>query len=119
VIYLVSHAETVAKSELVWCFTDGHAVEAMTEFYDRLEDLNRVDWEAVRTWRWGGRWLLGNPDVKRRKQAEFLVHGMFPWKLVDQIGALGEDIAAEVRRLLRDAIHKPKVTIEPDWYYNI
>ena len=118
VIYLVSHAEAVAKSDLVWCFTDGHAVEAVTQFFDELEDLQRIDWTAVRTWRWGGRWLLGNPDVKRRKQAEFLVHGTFPWNLVDQIGVLDENMAVGVKGSLRDARHKPKVTIQPDWYYN-
>lgn len=67
VVYLVSSVENVARSDRVWCFTDGHAVEAVTEFYDRLDDLQKVDWGAVRTWKWGGRWLLADPDIKRRK----------------------------------------------------
>ncbi len=33
VIYLVSSAEAVAaRAGLIWCFTDGHAAEGMTEF---------------------------------------------------------------------------------------
>lgn len=118
VVYLVSTAEAVAETELVWCFTDGHAVEAVTQFYDALSDLRFVDWDAVSTWRWGGRWLVANPDVKRKKQAEFLVHERFPWALVERIGVLDEGMARRVRALMTGAAHKPKVAIEPNWYFN-
>jgi hypothetical protein len=118
VIYLVSHAEQAAKLP-DWCFTEGHAVEAITEFFEDLEDLPKVDWDAVETWRWGGRWLLSNPDVKRRKQAEFLVHGHFPWRFISKIGVLDSSMAHRVRETLKDTRHKPGVTIEPNWYFNL
>ena len=88
------------------------------EFFDRLEDLTKVDRVAVETWRWGGKWLLSDPDVKRRKQAEFLVHGRFPWGLVTQLGVLDTAMATEVRTVLAGSSHLPRVTIEPKWYYN-
>jgi hypothetical protein len=119
VVYLVACAETVAESVPAWCFTNGHALEAVTEFYSRLEDLNNVDFEAVKTWRWGGRWLLADPDVMRRKQAEFLVHQRFPWSLFQSIGVLDRAMAAQVQTTLASATHKPQVTIHPDWYYNL
>jgi ssDNA thymidine ADP-ribosyltransferase, DarT len=118
VVYLVAQAESVATAGLVWCFTNGHGVEAVSEFYARLEDLNRVDWDAVRTWRWGGRWLLDDPDIMRRKQAEFLAHQSFPWTLVERIGVLDAAMAAQVREVLASAAHQPRVTIEPKWYYD-
>lgn len=118
VIYLVSTVEAVASSDLVWCFTDGHAAEEMTEFYDRLEGLSKVDWKAVETWRWGGRWLLDNPDVKRRKQAEFLVHHRFPWDLILQIGVMNQAMANKINELLRKESHIPRVTIQRKWYYD-
>lgn len=118
VIYLVARAERVAAARADWCFTDGHAVEAVTDFFSDLRDLKQVDWKAVETWRWGGRWLLSDPDVKRRKQAEFLVHERFPWTLVQSIGVLDTGMATRVRAMLTEAAHKPGVTIEPKWYYN-
>jgi hypothetical protein len=118
VIYLVGSAETVAKTDLTWCFTDGHGIEGPTEFYDDLADLKKVDWVAVDTWRWGGKWLGQDPDVKRRKQAEFLVHGKFPWELVERIAVIDREIAARVTQLLGGAGHSTRVTIEPKWYYN-
>jgi hypothetical protein len=118
VVYLVAHVETVAAQVPAWCFTNGHAVEAVTEFYSQLADLVHVDLEAVRTWRWGGRWLLADPDVMRRKQAEFLVHQRFPWVLFYGIGVLDAAMAGQVGAALAETAHKPRVTIEPNWYYN-
>jgi ssDNA thymidine ADP-ribosyltransferase, DarT len=119
VVYLVAYAENVAATLPSWCFTDGHAVEAVTEFYSDLGDLQRVDWDAVQTWRWGGRWLLANPDVKRRKQAEFLVHGRVPWRQFHALGVLDGAMAARVGNALVNAAHKPQVTIQADWYYSV
>lgn len=118
VIYLVATVESVAAAGATCCFTNGHAVEAVTEFYAGAEDLTRVDWKAVETWRWGGRWLLADPDITRRKQAEFLVHQRFPWKLIGSIGVLDAAMAAQVQAALVNAAHKPRVTIQPNWYYN-
>ena len=118
VVYLVSTAEAVAATDFQWCFTDGHAAEGFTEFFVDLADLPRVDWDAVRTWRWGKQYQLANPDVLRRKQAEFLVHRRFPWTLVQRIGVLDESMSRRVHAILAVATHKPRVTIEPTWYYN-
>jgi hypothetical protein len=118
VIYLVSSAEAVAATNARWFFTDGHAVEAVTEFFDDLRHLNKIDWDAIRTWRWGGRWLLDNPDVKRRKQAEFLVHGRFTWRLVERVAVLDAAMARRVQTALAGATHRPQVTTEPNWYFN-
>jgi hypothetical protein len=119
VVYLVSSVEKVAAvAGLRWCFTDGHAVEAVTDFFDRLEDLTKVDRVAVETWRWGGKWLLNDPDVKRRKQAEFLVHGRFPWGLVTQLGVFDTAMAADVQNSIAGTGQLPRVTIERKWYYD-
>jgi hypothetical protein len=119
VVYLVAEAETVAAEVEHWCFTNGHAVEAVTDFYADLNDLSQVDRAAVDTWRWGGRWLLNDPDIKRRKQAEFLVHQKFPWRLVTRLGVLDAAMLAQVREVIAAAAHRPGVTIQPQWYYNL
>lgn len=117
VVYLFSYVERAVELQ-DWCFTDGHAVEAITKFFTDLTQLNQVDWNAVETWRWGGRWRLADPDITRRKQAEFLVHGFFPWRLVQSIGVLDTGMATKVKKALEGKAEKPRVTIEPKWYYN-
>jgi hypothetical protein len=119
VVYLVAHAETVAAEVPSWCFSNGHAVEAVTDFYADLKDLSHVDKAAVETWRWGGKWLLNDPDIMRRKQAEFLVHQKFPWRLVTRLGVLDAAMLAQVSEIIAGASHRPGVTIQPQWYYNL
>jgi hypothetical protein len=119
VVYLVAYAETVASEVPNCCFTNGHAVEAVTNFYSDLKDLSLVDMVAVETWRWGGKWLLNDPDIMRRKQAEFLVHQKFPWRLVARLGVLDTTMLAQVREIIAGTTHRPGVTIQPKWYYNL
>ena len=73
VVYLVSDAESVAASTSELCFTNGQAVEAITEFFNSLDHLNNIDWDVIKDWSWSNRDDL---DRKRRKQAEFLVRNL-------------------------------------------
>ncbi|HXB59376.1 MAG TPA: DUF4433 domain-containing protein [Candidatus Acidoferrales bacterium] len=116
VVYLVSTAEAVVASGSVWCFTNGHAVEGVTEFYDNLSDLAKVDWSVIRSWSWKN--TLADPDRKRRKQAEFLVHKRFPWELISQIGVINSVIGERVKTVISNQSHHPRVTVERDWYYS-
>lgn len=116
VIYLVSSVEMVAATEMSWCFTDGHADEEVSDFHDRLEELDQVDWNLMRDWSWHNK--LSDPDRKRRKQAEFLVHQRFPWQHVAQISVINQAMAARVKALIQANDHQPCVTIEANWYYN-
>lgn len=115
VIYLVSSVERVVAGHRPWCFTDGHAVEAMTDFFDQVEHLDRIDWDmiGVRIWRN----TPDDPDRKRRKQAEFLVHGSVPWHWFDCIGVIDQRRAQRVEEIIAEADHQPEVVIEPGWYY--
>ena len=120
VVYLVSTAERIAMTDLVWCFTDGHAAEPMTDFFDDLKDLDQVDWKAVETWKWGGRWRLNDPDITRRKQAEFLVHEYFPLSEVLGFAVMTIAMSERVSNLLMEAgsPFERKIKILPEWYYN-
>jgi hypothetical protein len=116
VVYLVSSAEAIASSKLTWCFTNGHAVEGVTEFYDSLTDLDKVDWEVVRDWSWKN--TLSDLDRKRRKQAEFLVHKLVPWEFISKIGVFNRAKGELVAKTIEKSGHHPSVTVEPEWYYS-
>ncbi len=94
-----------------WAFTDRNAGARYTSFYNSLDELGKVDWEAVRATD------SCDPVVKDGKQAEFLVHGSFPWSLVDRVGVLNRRAAGAVDAMLADVGHRPPVTVEPEWYY--
>lgn len=117
VVHLVSSVEAVdEEDDLPWVFTDGHAEMApLTEFYDGLDDLDQVDWKVMESRYWND--TDDDPDRKRRRQAEFLVHTFFPWKLVASIGVYRQETLERVQEILSKAKYKPDVHIKRAWYY--
>lgn len=117
VLHLVSSVRRVIEGGCQWCFTDGHAVEAMTEFYADQRDANKVDWSIVQSWSWKN--TDGDPDRKRRKQAEFLVHQSFPWTWIERIGVIDGATKSHVERVMAvtGVEHRPAVEVQRRWYY--
>jgi len=115
VIYLVSLVEQALVGNRSWCFTDGHAVEAMSEFYENAEHLDKIDWEVIRARYWSD--TQEDPDRKRRKQAEFLIHQSVPWRWFHCVGVIDHRRAQQVREIIAGAGHQPEVVVQPGWYY--
>lgn len=115
VVYLVSSVERVVEIGLQWCFTDGHAVEALTDFFVSLEDLSHVDWPVVEHWSWRNR--ANDLDRKRRKQAEFLVHRFFPWDAVQSMAVITSAMASRVSNVISGSASETRVKVQPSWYY--
>lgn len=115
VIYLVSTVQTVRSANLGYVFTDGHGIMGFTDFYDDLVHLGEVDWPLMKRKYWYD--TDDDPDRKRRRQAGFLVHGGFPWTLVEAIVVMNNAREAQVQTLLQRAAHKPPVSVRRDWYY--
>jgi len=82
-----------------------------TEFRCRVEELDQLDWPAIVAAD------FRSAEVKERKQAEFLLHGRFPWELVSRIGVRSAGVHAQVAAALQEAAHRPVVEIRLDWYY--
>ncbi len=115
VLHLVTSAEAVAQRGLDYVFTDGHAVMALSDFFDDLRDLDAIDWQIMRERFWAD--TDEDPDRKRRRQAEFLVREFLPWDLITDIAVLERDIADQVQQLLSGHDHRPEVRVHRRWYY--
>lgn len=94
-----------------WAFSLSNAGAVYAQFRDSLDDLDEINWPAV-----AARGFRAS-EVKEGKQAEFLVHGSFPWELVSRIGVNSIAIRTQVTEVLNTASHKPTVEIKPLWYY--
>lgn len=116
VVHLISSAEVVRDAGLAWVFTDGHAEMApLTEFYDDLRQLDKIDWQLMKERYWHD--TNDDPDRKRRRQAEFLVHEFFPWELVSEIGVCDRSAQLIVRKVVGNAAHEPELRVTREWYY--
>ncbi len=94
-----------------WAFSLSNAGARYTQFRNDLADLDDLDWTAI----------LNNdfrsPDVKEGKQAEFLLHESFPWKLVERIGVYSNATAQRVAGAMSSDRHLPVIEIKRDWYF--
>lgn len=96
-VYICCKLITIVENCPKWCFTDGHAKDALTGFYHSLQDLNQVDWNMVYERYWNN--TEEDYDRMRRKQAEFLVWNYVPVICLSHIVVYNEEKAAQIREL--------------------
>lgn len=112
IVFLQTTAERIVSSGLEFVFTDGHAVIEYAEFFDDLEELDKVPWNAIRAKYWND--LL---DGRFKCQAEFLVKDFFSLDLVEKIGVLDDGKNREVSDLLSETEMNLLVATERGWYF--
>lgn len=116
-IYLVSTAQIVAEAGIDFVFSDGHGIAAFTDWYDDLQNLDRVDWDMIYQKYW--RDTNEDMDRQRRKQAEFLVYRFCDWQLINEIAVCNMRVKRRVEDILNQfssGMHR-NVVIRKDWYY--
>lgn len=116
-VYLVTSVERVVAAGLPWVASDGNCASAVTTYVDSRLDLDgHVDWNVMALQIW--RDTPEDPDRRRRRAAEFLVHERLPVDLLLGCATQSEDMADTVRGLLTDAGHGGMhLRVRPDWYY--
>jgi hypothetical protein len=114
-IYAVSTVETIVQAGFEFVFSDGHGIAAFTQWFDDLNDLDKVDWDTAYADYWAD--TVDDMDRQRRKQAEFLVHRFCPWEVVNRIGVLNEAVKERVERILNRKNISMPVEVRRQWYY--
>jgi hypothetical protein len=114
IIYLVCSVSRIIKNHPNYYFSDGHATDNLTSFYNktRIYELPKIiDWNAVKASYWGGQ---ENLNIKRKKQAEFLVSGDVAPNLILGFGCYN-DLA---KNMLMDlGIKEEKIKVIPKAYF--
>ena len=94
-----------------WAFSLSNAGAAYAEFRNSLDDLSQLDWGAITATD------FREQAVRHGKQAEFLLHGSFPWTLVTEVDVHSAAVGAQAATAIGNSAHRPLVKIRPDWYY--
>jgi hypothetical protein len=115
IIHLVSNAQSIQRISCRFVFTDGHGTVHLTQFFDELNDLDKIDWKIMKENFWGD--TPEDGDRKRRRQAEFLVHQFLSWNLITDIGVINSEMKIQVEQILQGSAHSPTVVIRRNWYY--
>lgn len=114
IIYMACSLNKIIKSQKYFYFSDGHATDNLTTFFDKnkIADLpNIVDWNSVKASYWGGQ---DNLNIKRKKQAEFLVSDDIPTNLIFGFGCYDE---VAKNKLIDFGIKEKDIKLIPNAYY--
>ena len=114
--YLVSSTEAVYEANLPSVISDGNAATVITTFSDdraRLSEM--IDWELMRNAIW--RNTPEDPDRRRRRMAEFLVHRSVPLALISSVAVMNADVRRSVAALAATHGCGAAVVIRPSWYF--
>lgn len=100
-----------------WCFTDGHAKNNFTEFFNDLNYFNKIDWNIVAEKYWAN--TEDDFDRMRRKQAEFLIKDNVPVDCISKIIVYDDKVCNVVKNILNETGLQIPVEINPNnqYYY--
>lgn len=110
ILHLISDIETVQGLNSQCFFTDIHADLDYAEQIDDFNRLAELDLARIKSERY---WQ----EFKEEKQAEFLAFESVPWQAIGHIGVNNQATADQVNEVLGTVDHKPRVLVQPDWYY--
>jgi len=115
IVYCITSIEQIQAHNLDFVFTNGHAVSALTDFFDK-EDINNIynllDWSAINATYWNDE---NDLDLKRRKEAEFLIEGDIPPSCISGFGVYNDYAKG---RLMKYGVPENKIAIRPTYYFN-
>ncbi|QQS27576.1 MAG: DUF4433 domain-containing protein [Sphingobacteriales bacterium] len=114
IVYCVSSVQKIIDLQLDYVFTDGHAIDGFTTQYSTAEIQSIetiIDWKAVRARYWRSDIDL---DLKRRKEAEFLVLGDISIDAI--LGFLVFNESAKHKAITYGA-NADNVLIKPEFYF--
>lgn len=114
IIYIACSIVPIINSNFIYYFSDGHGTDSLTTFYDsseinRLPDL--IHWPSVFEPYWGGQ---ENLNLKRKKQAEFLVRNDLPVAYIFGFGCYNQEAK---NKLIEIGVEENKIRIIPNSYY--
>ena len=114
IIYLACSVDKIIDSKLNFYFSDGHATNNYTSFYEKDEicKINSiVDWKSVKASYWAGD---ENLNTKRKKQAEFLVSDDLNSNSLIGFGCYNQ---ISKQKLLDMGIEENKIKVIPKGYF--
>jgi hypothetical protein len=117
IVYICCRLTATVANCPIWCFTDGHAKSHLTDFFDNLDYLDKVDWTMVNERMWNNN--EEDYDRMRRKQSEFLVKDYVAVKCIGCIVVFNEEKLLIVQKKVESYQLNIPVKVNPNnkFYY--
>lgn len=114
IVYLACSLLDTINSKTTYYFSDGHATDNLTSFYDSRNIKNLpeiIHWDSIKAAYWGGQ---ENLNIKREKQAEFLVADDLPPNWIVGFGCYNDTAK---QKLIDTGVKAEKIKIITNAYY--
>ncbi len=114
IVYCVTSVQKIIDLQLDFVFTDGHAVDGFTTQYNAadIQNIDKIiDWNAVKAKYWRND---NDLDLKRRKEAEFLVLGDIT---IDAVLGFWVSNENAKNRVIAFGANANNVHIKPEFYF--
>lgn len=115
IVYCVTSVKAIMESNMNFIFSDGHAIDGFSSFYSPV-DVNKietiVDFKAVKEQYWKSDTDL---DLKRRKEAEFLVLGDVPKEAIIGFAVHNQTAAEAIKEM--EGFEGKKLIVKPNYYF--
>jgi ssDNA thymidine ADP-ribosyltransferase, DarT len=115
IIYLVSSIEKIQEANIPFVFTDGHAYELISDFYNDLSNLEKIDWQIMGATYWNN--TPEDNDRMRKRMAEFLVYQFVPSSCILAIVVPDDTIKKTVNSTQAKSGTIIQTLVKPNWYY--
>jgi hypothetical protein len=100
-------------------FTNGNARSNATRFFSNLQDLDKLNWDILRTEYWSNDNPKQHEENKWARSAEVLVPGGIPAKYITMISVYDQKAYRRVEEMLKHAEMNLPVEIDPSLYFPI
>ncbi len=117
IVYLCFKLTHLTSMQKPWCFTNGNAAKKITRFYNDLSELDKIDWQAVRSTDFRHDNADGDEDRVRKKHAEFLVKHTVPAKKISGIAVLNPTVKNHVETIVSACNLAIEVKVKRDYYF--
>jgi len=115
VVYCISSVKAIQAANLEYVFTNGHAVNRLTDFYfpkDIENIFSIIDTKAINSKYWKDEYDL---DLKRRKEAEFLVKGDIPISAIQSFAVHNQASATQLKEMT--GYQGQPLIVNPNYYF--
>ncbi|HRE41369.1 MAG TPA: DUF4433 domain-containing protein [Ignavibacteria bacterium] len=114
IVYIVSSIEKLLDLNTKFVFTDRHAHLKYANFYNSKENLNKLNWNYIKSNDWS---RIYGPEIRELKQAECLVYRQMPIEAFLGIAVMNEKMKIAAEKIINDSTVRLIVKIKPEFYF--
>ncbi len=114
IVYSVSSIQKIISVNLDYVFFDGHARNSFSQCYssEDVGEINEIlDWNAINSRYWKNE---NDTDLKRRKAAEFLVHGDISYSAIINFLVSGQN---SMKKLIDFGVSENMIKTSGEWFF--